>query len=385
MSKINPTLDTSHLLFMLKIKSLAVLTQVLTLYLLGLFFVACDESSTSIKQPKSTTPKLIKTIGDPNYGNVYCMIQDRAGNLWFGTTENGLYRYNGKTFRQFLKADGLNSHDISALYEDHAGKIWIGTKAGICIYDPKTSVDTGGKIFQNISIPLPQHHPKNKNPYYSNSHKVYQILQSKSGTMWLATIDGVFSYDGQSFKLLPLKEMPNGFLCDNDRAERIFEDRQGQLWLGSRTNEGSYRYDGKSVSQLTLGMLEQLGGPQPKPTSWGWPQMQDSRGNLWFSNWGGAYRYDGKKVTSFTRKDGLPGIVTVIKEDSKGNIWLGGEGLTRYDGTSFKHFSTKHGLLQPRVWSILEDKTGNLWVGTWGTGLYQFDGSTFTRYSEYKK
>ncbi|MFM8743078.1 MAG: two-component regulator propeller domain-containing protein, partial [Cytophagales bacterium] len=37
-------------------------------------------------------PKLIKTIGSPNYGNVQCSLQDEAGNLWFGTTENGLYQ-----------------------------------------------------------------------------------------------------------------------------------------------------------------------------------------------------------------------------------------------------------------------------------------------------
>ena len=30
-------------------------------------------------------PKLIKTIGNPRYGNVQCGLQDKAGNLWFGT------------------------------------------------------------------------------------------------------------------------------------------------------------------------------------------------------------------------------------------------------------------------------------------------------------
>lgn len=47
-------------------------------------------------------PKLIKTIGNPRYGNVQCILQDKTGNLWIGTTENGLYIYDGKSFTQYL-------------------------------------------------------------------------------------------------------------------------------------------------------------------------------------------------------------------------------------------------------------------------------------------
>ena len=57
-------------------------------------------------------PKLVKTIGGPRYGNVQCSLQDKAGNLWFGTTENGLYKYDGKTFSRFLVSNGLNSNNI---------------------------------------------------------------------------------------------------------------------------------------------------------------------------------------------------------------------------------------------------------------------------------
>jgi len=76
-------------------------------------------------------------------------------------------------------------------------------------------------------------------------------------------------------------------------------------------------------------------------------------------------------------------FVTCIIEDKKGNIWLGGDGLTRYDGKSFTAFTAKDGLTNPSVWSILEDKNGNLWVGTRGTSLYLYDGKKFIAYSEY--
>ncbi|WP_197464036.1 two-component regulator propeller domain-containing protein [Rufibacter sp. DG15C] len=322
-------------------------------------------------------PKLIKTIGNPRYGNVQCSLQDQAGNLWFGTTENGLYKYDGKSFTQFLVTDGLSSNDISSLLEDKDGNLWIGTKAGLCLYD--------GKTFARIQIPLPKNLPPNKNPYYSDSHRVTSMMQAKSGKLWFVTIDGVYVYDGKSFTLFIVDEAANGFLTSNDKVEQIFEDKAGNIWLGGRTNEGVYRYDGKSVTNLKLTVLFQ-NGPKPKAHSWGWPQVQDKNGNIWFSNWGGAYRYDGKSITSFTEKDGMPGEVTRIIEDRQGSLWFGGaDGLSRYDGKSFTRFTKKDGLVNPWVWSILEDKTGNLWVGTRETGLYLFDGNRLIAYSEYKR
>jgi ligand-binding sensor domain-containing protein len=353
-----------------------------TCSLLVIFILSIACNGPVKKELTKDHPKLIKTIGDPKYGNVQCILQDKAGNLWFGTTENGLYKYDGKSFSRFLVADGLNSNDIYSLLEDNDGKIWIGTKAGICVYD--------GKTFANFHIPLPNNLPPNKNPNYRNSHWVYSIMQAKSGKLWFVTIDGIYIYDRKSmsaspaaFTLFEINEAANGFLTSNDKAERILEDNAGNIWFGGRTNGGAYRYDGKSVTHFKLNGLSQ-NGPTPKEHNWAWPQLQDKDGNIWFSNWGGAYRYDGKSFKSFTKEDGLPGIVTRIIEDRNGNIWFGGDGICRYNGKSFTCFTQKDGLAHPGVWSILEDKSGSLWAGTRATGLYLFDGKTFISYSEYK-
>ena len=319
-------------------------------------------------------PKLIKTIGNPRYGNVQCGLQDKAGNLWFGTTQNGLYKYDGKSFNQFLVADGLNSNNIWCLLEDKEGKIWIGTEEGVCLYN--------GKTFAPIEIPLPKNLPPNKN---RNTHEVFSIMQDKSGKLWFATIDGVFIYDGKSFTLFIVNEGAGGYMSSNNNVEKILEDKAGNIWFGGRGgNEGVFRYDGKSVINIKLKELFQ-NGPKPKAHTWAWPQVQDKNGNIWFSNWGGVYRYDGKSFTTFTERDGLSGdMVARIIEDKKGNLWFGGAGLSRYDGKSFTRFTPKDGLPNLGVWSILEDKTGNIWVGTRETGLYLYDGKTFITYSEYK-
>ncbi|WP_420460075.1 ligand-binding sensor domain-containing protein [Neolewinella sp.] len=361
---------------------------VLTFMAMVIFGTACNGSvEKELPKEKSSEsnilpdeyPKLLRTIGHPRFGSINCGLQDKEGNLWFGTTSEGLYKYDGKSFRQFLIADGLNSNDVTSIMEDKEGNIWIGGEAGFCFFD--------GKTFSKISIPLPKNLPPNDNPPYSKSKWVFDIMQVKSGKIWFATIDGVFIYDGKSFTHFIVNEGAPGYVSTNNNVERMLEDKEGNIWLGGRTNTGVYRYDGKSLVHVIIEELRPIHyDPDRLNYDWAWPQLQDKNGNIWFSNWGGAYRYDGKSYTSFSEKDGLSGIVTRIIEDTRGNLWFGGDGISHFDGKSFTRFTTKDGLIDQGVWSILEDKAGNLWIGTRETGLYLYDGKTFINYTEeYKR
>lgn len=339
----------------------------LTILLLG---TACNSPVKKDLSKAKELPIVFKSMGKSNASR---FLQDKSGNLWFGTTDNGLYKYDGKSFNQFTINDGLDCNKIYCILEDKDGKIWVGTEMGLCLYN--------GKTFSKIQIPLPKNLPPNKNPVFQ-THWVYTMLQAKNGNLWFVTIDGVYIYDGNSFIHFPMNEAEHGFLTSTDKVERILEDNSGTIWLGGRTNEGVFRYDGKSVTHLKPMDLFQ-DGPQPKAHNWGWPQLQDKNGNIWFSNWGGAYRYDGTTFTSFTSKDGLPSEVTRIIEDQKGNLWFGAsDGLRRYDGTTFTHF--KDGLNNPWIWEILEDTNGTIWVGTRESGIYFFDGKTFINFTDYK-
>ncbi len=190
-------------------------TQVFTFLTIILFGTACNgpvKKDLSKEKVSDGHPKLIKTIGNPRYGNVQCSLQDKAGNLWFGTTQNGLYKYDRKSFTQFLVANGLNSNNISSILEDKDGKIWIGTDAGLCLYD--------GKTFAKIQIPLRKNLPPNKNHYYRNSHWVFSIMQAKSGKLWFAKIDGVYIYDGKSFTPFIVNEDAGGYMGSNNNVDR---------------------------------------------------------------------------------------------------------------------------------------------------------------------
>jgi ligand-binding sensor domain-containing protein len=59
------------------------------------------ENGSTSKIIKNGQQKLLKTQGSQKSDNIGCSLQDKAGNLWFGTTGEGVYRYDGKSFRQF--------------------------------------------------------------------------------------------------------------------------------------------------------------------------------------------------------------------------------------------------------------------------------------------
>ncbi|MCB0627333.1 MAG: hypothetical protein KDC43_26305, partial [Saprospiraceae bacterium] len=60
---------------------------------------------------------------------VYDIIQDRQGYLWF-STDNGVSRYNGYVFENFGALQGLTEPVIFYLQEDREGRIWMQAMSG---------------------------------------------------------------------------------------------------------------------------------------------------------------------------------------------------------------------------------------------------------------
>jgi ligand-binding sensor domain-containing protein len=107
--------------------------------------------------------------------------------------------------------------------------------------------------------------------------------------------------------------------------------------------------------------------------------FEDRSGNLWLgTNGDGVARYDGNTVEFFSIDKGFAGLaVRAIVQDKHDAIWFGTErGLIKYDGTVFTTYTTEHGLAHDDIWSILIDRAGRMWIGTYG-GVSQFDGTTF--------
>jgi ligand-binding sensor domain-containing protein len=335
-------------------------------------FISCN-GQTDTQMPKDTLltsgsgPTVIrktKAIGiAPDFDTtlvsqyIRSIFQDSKGNLWFGTIQDGVVRYDKKTLTYFTQPDGFHCNSVFAIDEDKYGNIWIGTDQGVYKYD--------GKRLKN-------YHKKDGLNHVEISRS--SILVDKSGGIWVGTHGGVYQYDpladgigSQCFSLFPL--LPAINVAD------IMEDKSGNIWFAS-SDKGVFRYDGKTI--LHLNEKEGLG------ENYAGGIAQDKSGNMWFVIKNGICKYDGKTFTEYTPEHGLGGTeFWGIIIEASGIIWVTARGATtRFDPSvplsdprAFTVFTPADGL-NCCVQSMYQDKSGNMWWGA-GSGLYRFDGTRF--------
>ena len=224
-----------------------------------------------------------------NYACLH-LFEDKAGNIWF-STGNGASRYDGKTLRHFTTKDGLPKNGINAFMEDRTGKLWIGTREELCYYDARPD-SIGGKAFTVL-----------KNKDGKTFTNVWGIVEDRKGNIWFgATIiedkrgdtsfvsQGLWRYDGSTYTKV-----------SNKGAYAIIEDKNGNIWTtGADTPQGIgqvwslSRYDQKSLYDKTPTVTEiKSGGPAFLGI------LEANDGSIWFGSMNGVYRYDGKIITDF--------------------------------------------------------------------------------------
>lgn len=112
----------------------------------------------------------------------------------------------------------------------------------------------------------------------------------------------------------------------------------------------------------------------------------DSEGNAWIgTNGHGLIKYSNGTTTVYDPSNsGMPSGFPIfdIKIDSKDNIWIGGFGLLKFDGTTFTLFNTSNSVIpEDYVFSIDIDSKDNVWFNSSRFrrgGIVKYDGNQFT-------
>ena len=300
------------------------------------------------------------------------MLEDRNGDLWFSYRGKGLIRYDGQKFSVFTTEDGLPFDWVRKGLKDRNGDLWFCTLGGIIRYDGK------GFTFFSAGEGL-------------SDKWISSMLEDRKGNLWIGTRGMILRYDGKDFTV---SFTAKDGLPDHS-VHAMVEDRQGNLWIG--TVSGVSRYDGEGwrsdaadLPDVTSGIEEPPGSFVTFTTEDGLPDarirsiLEDRAGHLWFAtNFGGLSRYDGHHFTTFTTEAGLAGnTVFDILEDMNGDLWAATQaGISHYSKAQFKHFTAADGLANNGTMSVLEDRNGDLWVGTW-TGVSRYDGEQFISLEE---
>ena len=331
---------------------------------------SCDNMSMEMNSNKDS---IIHKADSLKYGSGDIITKgylDRKNNLWFTTSNEGIYKYNGSEFINITENDGLCSNDVSSVIEDTSGTMWFATAKGLCKYD--------GSTFVNIALPKNDSllvSPKTGFPSRTTEN-VMNLMIDREGNFWLGTdASGAYKYDGTDFK--PFLRFAGRLQSDNvynNCITSILEDKSGNIWFTSMTHGAITRFDGQTLTEFDVkdGLLGDM------ITS----SFQDSKANIWFGSIqnldGGISRWNGISFTNFTVKDGLSDSnVTCFYEDESGKIWIGtGNGVCYYDGKNFTNFDN-NGKPLGDIRFIIKDNEGNMWFGGRYGILLQYNGKEF--------
>ena len=157
----------------------------------------------------------------------------------------------------------------------------------------------------------------------------------------------------------------------------LFEDREGNLWIGSDSGIERLRDSAFVTYSLAEGLPAESGGPV----------YIDSEDRIWFPPLqGGLWVKDGRAGRRVTAA-GLEQDVIYSIGGRKDELWLGRRrgGLTvlRPKGASFAatSFTRADGLAQDSVYSVYPARDGTVWAGTLSAGVSALHDGHFTNYT----
>lgn len=260
-------------------------------------------------------------------------IEDREGNLWFGTVRNGLFRARKQFITTLSKAEGLTQNNIYPVYQDHNGVVWLGTPSGLFRYQNN-----------KFEVADPKFKPANINALAEDAQG--RIMAGGYGLVWIQERDG--------FK--PIAGV-------NDNIWAIFAAPDGAIWFGGE--HGLQRL--KDGSIMVFRMEDGLAANVVRAI------IDDGAGGLWIACFGGLTHYANGKFTSWTEREGLPSLnLRALRRDSDGTLWIGtyDGGMARFKNGKFTSYTMRDGLFNNGVFQILEDTRGNFWISS-NHGIYR--------------
>jgi len=139
-----------------------------------------------------------------NSSYVLSILEDKNGNLWFGTDGGGVSVYDGESFRHFTEKEGLSNNYVRSILEDKNGNLWFGTYGGgVSVYDGETSKRnecSQNKCKHDLRVREDlEKHKKNLSQSFrhftekeglSNNY-VLSILEDKNGNIYITTEKGL--------------------------------------------------------------------------------------------------------------------------------------------------------------------------------------------------
>lgn len=272
---------------------------------------------------------------------VYCLSEDREGNVWVGTGGGGLNMLRPQRVEMLNLPDDWQGRSVLSATPAADGGLWIATE-GSGIY--RWQVGQARPVKQTAALP---------------ASVFWSVLETSNQTVWLGSWGEGLLQLSNNVVLTP-PEMPGisrAVVC-------LYADRSERVWVGTTAGLGC----------LAAGKWTKLeaGSTLPKPDVRCLTESSD--GSIWFGTMGsGLYRLQDGKTTHFGTSNGLASdYIWSLWSAPDGALWVGtfGGGLSRFKNGKFAAVTKKNGLPSNVICHIEPDDNGDLWMSSYA-GIFR--------------
>ncbi|HWG66225.1 MAG TPA: EAL domain-containing protein, partial [Rhodanobacteraceae bacterium] len=192
--------------------------------------------------PQTGTTSYAQLGGEPATAPVRTLLRTGNGDLWVAPHGAGLVHYHdGHVVHRFDSRQGLASNNVVVLAQDRAGNIWAGTTDGASMIDPRT-----GKIrtFREV--------PGDRNSL--SGRAVISLLVDSQDRVWIGSLSGISRLESLDAKGAIFHRYGLNSGMPDSTINCMLEGTAGRIWFS--TNLGLGLLDPKTGSIRSFGVAD---------------------------------------------------------------------------------------------------------------------------------
>ncbi|WP_233078407.1 ligand-binding sensor domain-containing diguanylate cyclase [Rheinheimera soli] len=286
----------------------------------------------------------------------YDIKQDQKGYIWFASELDGLQRFDGYelSHRKILTDKELQSAmaNVNQLLVDSQQRLWVSTWGqGVTLLDQQLTISMRYHTKANPAQQLP-------------SDRAQSFFEDQQQRIWIGTVEGLrYVHAADPSSLHQVQLLPDL------RVWQVMQSDDGTLWLA--TSRGLYSLS-EDLTELQHKPLPALSEEDVSlnPAEIRTLVLVDQ--GIWLGTQLGLFFFSFELGQVTSRYPAEFGVINTLFQPEPGQLWVGsGAGLFKINTGLAQPQTPEHFLQTADIRKFFKDQTGVIWVASRNRGVFK--------------